>query len=759
MAYSIRWYLRQSPLVLNDGEFLVYNQLAWTGATPVISVTRNGTTSFTAMAGGEYSVSDDNRTYSYDLSYAEGETQLRFDVLCQSRVSTLRPNVGSTDLPDSITYNRRTYKYLYTQTFRRVSVGGQNLAAFVENSAEREGALTFSFYGEWYHIYPIYVRKPIVTFKDADGTVLKTEEVDAGWNVKGVATPPTLSPEKGYSASWSGDYENVTADTDVTAKYTRTDYFVTFNGNGSTAGTMAEQAFKVGASQALTANAFQKVFSVSFKFPDGSTSSMSSAANFLGWAKTAAGSPIWKDKQIVAVSADTLVYASWGRGAAITLPTSASTAAGKVLKWYSSNGFAASSFVGNAGDSYTPTAGVTLYGREEDAETPASNVGDYEYVIGADVDDDHPHGDMDMIIINGEIMPLRTGASETTGVEKKRILRGEDVVFLMEWARQRIAAIDIVKAAGSSEVSYDWVAHFKETFTEYGAFTRLVSAAQMARLFFVNPDDAGTELNVTYYSRFVAASALAKKVVVPTATQTSPLERCVTDFDMKKVEELGIDFPAFASGDALSLAKMSALFEVAAAAQDMALAYRQPPCSSTTGLSFPANVKWRRDVWMTADGTWSSSEGEVSSSTDAPLSKSYYNAEWNSGTKTFSTGYVFCKPGVTLFDLHAPHAVKVVALCAFRCYSNYAKDSSGDIIYKIVYIPVQMEEQDGKRFVLTTDGFDADFVDELCEMYGETWETSSTATWGRTEQGSFTVSSWGCLPIVFFDDHTRIAAS
>ncbi len=753
----LRWYLRQAILVLNDGEFLAHTDFSWTkGKTP------SGSTSFTALNGGAYSISDSNRTYSYDVSHAEGETLNYFTVTGTGTVTMDEASVRSSS-PDEISYNGRNYKYLYTQTFRRVSSGGKNVAEFLQNSAENGGALPFTYNGNWVYIYPIYVRKPIVTFKDADGTILKTEEVDAGWNVKGVATPPTLSPEKGYAASWSGDYENVTADTDVTAKYTRTDYFVTFNANGATAGTMAEQAFKVGASQALNANAFQKVFSVSFKFPDGSTTSKSSAARFLGWAKTAAGSPIWKDKQTVSVSADTLVYASWGRGEAITLPATASIAAGKVLKWYSSNDFAASSFVGNAGDSYTPTAGVTLYGREEDTETPASNVGDYEYVIGADIDDAHPHGDMDRILINGEIMPKRTGASETTGIEKKRILRGEDVVFLMEWARQRIAAIDSVKAAGSSEVSYDWAAYYKtepaHVKLEHYFFTRLVSAAQMARLFFVNPDDAGKELNVTYYSRFVAPSALVKKVVVPTATQTEPLERCVTDFGMKKVEELGIDFPAFASGDALSLAKISALFEIAAAAQDMALAYRQWPCGGTTGFLNPEGVKWRRDVWMTADGTWGSSEGEVSSSTSAPFSKSYYNAEWTSGTKTFSTGYVFCKPGVTLFDIHAPHAVKVVALCAFRCYSQYAKDSSGNIIYKIVYIPIQMEEQDGKRFVLTTDGFDADFVDELCEMYGETWETSSEATWGRSENGSFDVSSWGCLPIVFFDDHTRIAAS
>ncbi len=62
---------------------------------------------------------------------------------------------------------------------------------------------------------------------------------------------------------------------------------------------------------------------------------------------------------------------------------------------------------------------------------------EYEYVVGDNIDDEHPHGDMDRIIIDGEVMPLREGVSATTGVERKRILRGEDICFLLEWLLQR----------------------------------------------------------------------------------------------------------------------------------------------------------------------------------------------------------------------------------------------------------------------------------------------------------------------------------
>lgn len=54
-----------------------------------------------------------------------------------------------------------------------------------------------------------------------------------------------------------------------------------------------------------------------------------------------------------------------------------------------------------------------------------NSVEQYRYVTGANVDDKHPHGDLDRIIIDGKIMPNRTG-------DDKNILRGEDVAYLME---------------------------------------------------------------------------------------------------------------------------------------------------------------------------------------------------------------------------------------------------------------------------------------------------------------------------------------
>ncbi len=65
-----------------------------------------------------------------------------------------------------------------------------------------------------------------VTFKNSDGSVLKTETVDYA----GAATAPVASIGDGYTfTGWDKEFDNVTADLTVTAQYTASTYTVTFN--------------------------------------------------------------------------------------------------------------------------------------------------------------------------------------------------------------------------------------------------------------------------------------------------------------------------------------------------------------------------------------------------------------------------------------------------------------------------------------------------------------------------------------------------
>lgn len=60
------------------------------------------------------------------------------------------------------------------------------------------------------------------------------------------------------------------------------------------------------------------------------------------------------------------------------------------------------------------------------------SVDDYQFVIGANADAEHPHGDLDRIKIDGGIFGYR---------EKGGILRGEDICFLQEAVARRLALI------------------------------------------------------------------------------------------------------------------------------------------------------------------------------------------------------------------------------------------------------------------------------------------------------------------------------
>ena len=70
-----------------------------------------------------------------------------------------------------------------------------------------------------------YIKTWTVTFKDEDGTVLKTETVDEGT----AATAQTEPTKEGHTfAGWNVAFDKVTADTEVTATYTVNQYTVTF---------------------------------------------------------------------------------------------------------------------------------------------------------------------------------------------------------------------------------------------------------------------------------------------------------------------------------------------------------------------------------------------------------------------------------------------------------------------------------------------------------------------------------------------------
>ena len=80
----------------------------------------------------------------------------------------------------------------------------------------------------------------------------------------------------------------------------------------------------------------------------------------------------------------------------------------------------------------------------------------YKYVVGAYADTDHPYGDLDRILWDGEVMPLRTGDTESVDrngdpIPRKNILRGEAICFLLEAYTERLHLLNFVPRVGTPQ--------------------------------------------------------------------------------------------------------------------------------------------------------------------------------------------------------------------------------------------------------------------------------------------------------------------
>ena len=169
----------------------------------------NSTTSVTASFKGNHKQSNTSVTLSnlvYTVNYTENYTVTFVDwngtVLKTQSVAS----GGSATAPSNP--SRTGYKFIgWDKTFT-------NITSDLIVTAQYEQIITYT-----------------VTFVDYDGTILKTQTVEAGT----AATAPTSPSREGYSFSgWDKSFSNVTSDLTVTARYAIIVYIVTFvNYDGS----------------------------------------------------------------------------------------------------------------------------------------------------------------------------------------------------------------------------------------------------------------------------------------------------------------------------------------------------------------------------------------------------------------------------------------------------------------------------------------------------------------------------------------------
>ena len=303
------------------------------------------------------------------IKHSLGESS---EKICSSSSLTLGSTSVTTNNSFATSNSNRSYKYTATPA-SGYSFGGWYEGTDVSGTASSTanpmtGGKTNK--GFDYTFYAKFIpNNYTVSFNANGGTVgtsSKSVTYDAAYGTLPTPTRDGFIFTGWYTAASEGN--QVTASTIMTtasdhtlyAHWTESSYIIAFNGNGSTSGTMSNMAMVYNTAKNLTANAFARQYTVTYN-ADGGTSSVNSASAtylFDGWAKSPTGSVEYSDKQSVSnltttANAIVTLYAQW-KSTSVTLPNA--TKAGAVIEgWY-----AGDVKVGEPGDSYTPTANVTL---------------------------------------------------------------------------------------------------------------------------------------------------------------------------------------------------------------------------------------------------------------------------------------------------------------------------------------------------------------------------------------------------------------
>jgi|GEM_PF-6299563 len=218
---------------------------------------------------------------------------------------------------------------------------------------------------------PSSVTKTYNTAIDISGTKpTLTGYTFTGWNTASDGSGTAYAA----SASMSTDHANTSgAEVKLYAQWTAIGYTVSFNGNGATGttaqpngGTMSNQSFNYDEEKALTANAYERKYTVTYNYnyTGSAATTDTSSYSFNGWNTSSDGTGTgYTDEQsvknLLSAAGDYPLYAQW-TSASVTLPTP--TRNGYTFDgWYLNSGCTGTSYAG--GDSYTPTDDITFFAK------------------------------------------------------------------------------------------------------------------------------------------------------------------------------------------------------------------------------------------------------------------------------------------------------------------------------------------------------------------------------------------------------------
>ena len=447
-------------------------------------------------------------------------------------------------------------------------------------TADESGNKTYTYYAKFIpNVYTVSFDANGGTV----GTSSKSVTYDAAYGTLPTPTRDGFTFTGWYTAASGGN--QVTASTIMTtasnhtlyAHWTESSYTIAFNGNGSTSGTMSNMAMVYNTPKNLTANAFARQYTVTYN-ADGGTSAVSSAAanyTFVGWEDhnsivyngttysydvfdapyyantysdlynafgynkydllqhyinygskpnenrspkgTVPGTyPNNASVSNLTTTANAIVtlYAQW-KSASVILPDA--TKNGAVIEgWY-----AGGVKVGEPGDSYTPTANVTLTAKWIEKYTPEIIGNNYALFVGGEQQNafsfkytDNPTVHIDVVSIS-EVNDGSEVVISYDAINNKIIAHnaGEATIYLSQ------AETETIKAGTSAEYKVV-VSKFNNTLAiTANSYTKYVDDEITNIISSTNSDAAvtttSTDATIAYYD------VASNKILIPNSEAKS----------------------------------------------------------------------------------------------------------------------------------------------------------------------------------------------------------------------------------------------
>lgn len=187
---------------------------------------------------------------------------------------------------------------------------------------------------------------------------------------------PELNEREGYKFErWEPKIPSVMPGKTVTTRavWTKLDnYYVEYEGEGATGGTMLKQTFEMNKSQKLEPNTFVQKYEVTFDVDSGNREILGEAEYlFTGWAKESGGPKVYDDEAVVrnlttTTEATVTLYAVWEKQG--VTPPDIEQDGYYFDGWYEDKEFKERAVMVDG--KYIPTEDTTLYGRMISKEIP-----------------------------------------------------------------------------------------------------------------------------------------------------------------------------------------------------------------------------------------------------------------------------------------------------------------------------------------------------------------------------------------------------